>query len=143
MHESWSGASGGSLASVISSGKAFGGGRRKLSPAAAEARLSGGRGRPHLRVHVVRRVTEEAAGSVLVQVHGLVDDGNAIVYVAHLVAHCRLVRREAPLIIDDKLILVRTCQGAVFVEAAGRARAQWQVIWDSVSPPLCRRFAWW
>ena len=138
MQESWSGASGGSLASVISSGKAchararsgtgrVGGGRRKLSSAVAEARpwagggrgvrLGGrrweqlaGQGRPHLRVHIVRRVTEEAAGRVLVQVHGLVDDCDAIVDVTHLVAHRRLVRGEAPLIVHDKLVLVRACR---------------------------------
>lgn len=136
--------------------------RRKLSPTAAEVRLSGGRelaeacdrregweavkhggGGPHLRVHVVRRVTEEAAGRVLVQVHGLVDDGDAIVDVTHLVTHRRLVRGEAPLIIHDKLVLVRACGAEVFVErakslaagAARRAWMQWQVMWCRVSAP--------
>ena len=85
--------------------------------------LTGSRewGRPHLRVHVVRRVTKEPAGRVLVQVHCLVDDGDAVIDVAHLVAHRRLVRGKAPLIIHNKLVLVGTCQVADFVESALRA----------------------
>ena len=95
----------------------------------------------------MRRVTEEAAGRVLVQVHGLVDDGDAIVDVTHLVAHRRLVRGEAPLIIHDKLVLVRACGAEVFVErakslaagAARRAWMRWQVMWGRVQrqPPRC------
>ena len=89
-------------------------GQRHGRAAGRGVRLTGGsrrgqgEGLPHLRVHVVRRVAEEATGRVLVQVHCLVDDGDAIVDVAHLIAHRRLVRGEAPLVIHDKLVLVRT-----------------------------------
>ena len=98
-----------------------------------------------LRIHVVRRVPEEAARRMLMQIpgtvdgcavrvwaegcvselrgwgarrevagrgsHRLVDDGDAVVDVAHLVAHRRLIGGKAPLVVYNEFVLVGAWRG--------------------------------
>mmetsp|Transcript_8289 Transcript_8289/g.27375 ORF Transcript_8289/g.27375 Transcript_8289/m.27375 type:complete len:213 (-) Transcript_8289:313-951(-) len=61
--------------------------------------------RQRLRIHVLV-VVEEAGRLLLSHEYTLVLDSNTIIYVAHLVAHCRLVCCKAPLVVHNEFVLV-------------------------------------
>ena len=52
---------------------------------------------------------ENHVSRVCVDAQVLILDSDAVVDVAHLISHCRLVRSKPPLVVNDKLVLVRAC----------------------------------
>ena len=81
-----------------------------------------------LRVKVSRVVAEEARARILLQVQRLVLDGQAVVDVAHLVAHCWLVGCIPPLVVNDELILICARQQIEADDVVRPAAPHWDAL---------------